>query len=306
MSAPLDDQLDVVDLKSLRCLWALGRRGSISGASIELGISEPAVSKRLRKLADYLGVALYDAPGGKVTLTEEGTRTWEMSVSLFDQLSEFEANLRDGGVSGDLTIVAEDPVQRYLLVPLFADYRRQHPAVRIRLPARKVSEALGCVARAEADLAVVPKRAVIPAGLMFWPWRTYEAHLIAAAGHPIARDGKIDLARAVASKQIERYELVVAESQELDAQRVTSTMRDHGVAMSVALAVGSIDGVKEAVAAGLGLGVVPAICLDPADGRLVATRLPNKYQAQTVYGAIFRESGHRSAAMAALLELMTS
>ena len=54
----------------------------------------PAVSTRLRKLAEYLGVVLYDAPRRKVTLTVVGWRAWEMSVTRFDQFSEFAANLR--------------------------------------------------------------------------------------------------------------------------------------------------------------------------------------------------------------------
>lgn len=47
----------LMDLKALRCFWALGKRGSLIGA----GISEPAVSKRVRTLESYLGTKLYES-----------------------------------------------------------------------------------------------------------------------------------------------------------------------------------------------------------------------------------------------------
>ena len=49
---------EVMDLKALRCFWATGRHGSLTQASIELGISEAAVSQRIKALEQYLGVKL--------------------------------------------------------------------------------------------------------------------------------------------------------------------------------------------------------------------------------------------------------
>jgi len=46
---------DVLDLKALRCFWATGRLGSLTRAGIELGISEAAVSQRIKSLEKYLG-----------------------------------------------------------------------------------------------------------------------------------------------------------------------------------------------------------------------------------------------------------
>ena len=79
----------VMDLKALRCFWAMGKRGTLTGAGIELGISEPAVSKRVRALEGYLGTKVYEARGGKVRLTPVGQQVLEMPVALFDQMEEF-------------------------------------------------------------------------------------------------------------------------------------------------------------------------------------------------------------------------
>ena len=63
------DAYDVLDLKALKCFWEMARSGSLTQAGISLGISEAAVSQRIRKLEGYLGVKLYEARGGKVRLS---------------------------------------------------------------------------------------------------------------------------------------------------------------------------------------------------------------------------------------------
>ena len=135
----------VMDLKALRCFWAMGKRGTLTGAGIELGISEPAVSKRVRALEGYLGTKVYEARGGKVRLTPVGQQVLEMSVALFDQMEEFERGLAQEEITGTVTVAAEHPVQLYLLPPVVASYMRMFPGVRLELLARTVSQTVELV-----------------------------------------------------------------------------------------------------------------------------------------------------------------
>ena len=66
------DAYDVMDLKALRCFWATARRGSLTQAGIDLGISEAAVSQRLKALERHLGVKLYESRGGRIYFTLGG------------------------------------------------------------------------------------------------------------------------------------------------------------------------------------------------------------------------------------------
>jgi molybdenum-dependent DNA-binding transcriptional regulator ModE len=59
------DAYDVMDLKALRCLWAVARLGSLTKAGIELGVSESAISQRLKALESHVGSKLYETPGGR-------------------------------------------------------------------------------------------------------------------------------------------------------------------------------------------------------------------------------------------------
>ena len=93
-------------LRNLTCCFdTMAKHGSLTQASIELGISDAAVSQRIKALEKYLGTKLYEARGGKVRLTEAGQRTMVLATRIFDDLAEFtdengnSYSAVDGGVS---------------------------------------------------------------------------------------------------------------------------------------------------------------------------------------------------------------
>ena len=103
---------DVLDLKSLRCFWAMARVGSLTRAGIELGVSESAVSQRIKALEAHLKVKLYESPGGKVRLTSAGQRLMEMAIGLFDQVEQFQQELAGQEVTGELQLATQEPTLR--------------------------------------------------------------------------------------------------------------------------------------------------------------------------------------------------
>lgn len=60
-----------MDLKSLRCFETKAKHGSLTRASIELGISDSAVSQRVRSLENHLGVKRYPQIVGAIDGKEE-------------------------------------------------------------------------------------------------------------------------------------------------------------------------------------------------------------------------------------------
>ena len=101
---------DPMDLKALRCFEAMAKHGSLTQASIDLGISDAAVSQRIKSLEKYLGVKLYEARGGKVRLTEAGRRTKDLAMRLFDELAEFEEAIGDEESRGTVVLSADAPL----------------------------------------------------------------------------------------------------------------------------------------------------------------------------------------------------
>ena len=294
----------VMDLKALRCFWAMGKRGTLTGAGIELGISEPAVSKRVRVLEGYLGTKVYEARGGKVRLTPVGQQVLEMSVALFDQMEEFERGLAQEEITGTVTVAAEHPVQLYLLPPVVASYMRMFPGVRLELLARTVSQTVELVRRNEVDMGLVVQRD-FPDGVIFHPWRTFEAYLLMPLGHPLVRAAKRDFNSLLSPETLMRYPLIVGETQELEHRRVSEGLISRGLPLNVSLAVGSVEAVKQYVSLGLGIGVVSGLCVTEEDHtKLEIVEVPPEYGGQTTYGVLIRERKHIDPALNGLLSLL--
>ena len=93
---------EVWDLRALRCFLSVARHNSLTRASVELGVSESAVSQRLKSLERAMGLKLYESPGGRFRITPTGSRLIEMAVDVFNRIDGFRAELGAGQPAGSL------------------------------------------------------------------------------------------------------------------------------------------------------------------------------------------------------------
>lgn len=77
-------------LPQLAAFEAVARLGSCSRAAEELHLSQPAISGLLRKLADSLGVPLFEQVGRRLLLTSAGEEAYAVAGELFAKLGELE------------------------------------------------------------------------------------------------------------------------------------------------------------------------------------------------------------------------
>lgn len=296
-----NDVYRVMDLKALRCLWALGKRGTLTGAGIELGISEPAVSKRIKALEGHLGAKLYESGGGKVRLTVAGERTFAAAVDLFGRIEDFERNLESLEVAGSVTISAQDSVQLYLLPDVIRSYCAAYPRVTVRILTHTAPQTIEQVQQDEVDIGITP-RSPLPGDLVFAPWRTFPSYLLIPLDHPLVRRGRPTLLSLLNRETLLRYPLIVPGE---DRLRIASVLEHRGLPMNVAFEVATAEAVKRYVARSLGIGIASGICLTEEDtGTLVAVQIPDEFQGQTVYGAVLRRGRYVGRALAGFLEVL--
>lgn len=294
---------DVMDLKALRCFSAMAKHGSLTKAGTELGITEVAVSQRVKALEHYLGVKLYESRGGHVRLTPAGERAVSLAVSMFDEIEEFEHAVNRGEETGEIVLSSHDAVLGYLLPEVVEKFSRAHPLARLRLLARPVEETVRSVKANEVDLGVIPAREVSKE-LDFHPIATYAAYLIAQKGHPLARRARADFMSLLNEETVGQYPLVVAEAQ-LEGYLLKETFAQHGLPLNVGIEVGTFDTLKIYVARGLGIAVIPGLCVTEADrAHLEIVPIPAELGGDTTYGVVMRNGKHRSRLLVDLLRLL--
>lgn len=299
------DPFDPMDMKSLRCFEAMARHGSLTKASIELGISDAAVSQRIKALEKYLGTKLYEARGGKVRLTEAGHRTQALGTQLLDELADFTEEISDEEGRGTIVLTAESPILRYQLPRIVESFHQQSRAARLRLLSRGTTETIELVRRNEVDLGIIHFRKSLPPDVVFHPWRTFQAYILVPRGHPLARDKVPTLADILTVETLSRYPQVVAEIEAGERWRVKDVVERLGLPFNVSLEVGNFETVKYYVAHGHGLAVVPGMCLSREDEAIFhIIDIPDDLEGETTYGVLLREDKYISAGLRALLALL--
>jgi len=113
----------------------LARKGSFSAAALELGLSTPAVSKRLMKLENRLGIRLMHRTTRRVSLTSEGEAYLEGAKQIQGEIEELEQRISQAGENpkGLLRINATFGFGREHVARIVPEFRRLYPEVEVQL-----------------------------------------------------------------------------------------------------------------------------------------------------------------------------
>jgi LysR family transcriptional regulator, transcriptional activator for dmlA len=113
----------------------LARSGSFSAAARELGISTPAVSKRLAHMEARLGVALMTRTTRRVGLTQEGEIYLAQARRILAEIDDMERLVSSAAAApkGLLRVNATLGFGRSHVAPVVAQFSRSHPEVQVQL-----------------------------------------------------------------------------------------------------------------------------------------------------------------------------
>ncbi|ATN33651.1 LysR family transcriptional regulator [Rhizobium sp. ACO-34A] len=120
-------------LNALRAFEAAARHLSFTRAAIELCVTQAAVSHQVKLLEQRLGVTLFRRLPRGLLITEEGQALLPSLQESFDRMADMLERFQGGHVQEVLAIGAVGTFAVGWLLPRFADFRRLHPYVDIRL-----------------------------------------------------------------------------------------------------------------------------------------------------------------------------
>jgi len=253
---------------------AVSEHLNISRAAVALHLSQPAVSGQLRQLQEEFGEPLYRREGRGVRLTPSGAQLAEYALKLretYRQALGYRDALR-GVARGTLRIGASTTVASYLLPYLIAAFQRRFPEVEIQTAGGNTGDIVASLASLDVAMIEGPVGADLPEGTGVRVWREDEIVAIVPRGHPLA-DQASERGTGPTLAQVARYPLVMREEGSGVLQFVEQSFEAVGVVPRVALAVAGVEGVKEAVRAGMGVGFISAMAMRHEDGALVPLSL---------------------------------
>ncbi|MBC7250592.1 MAG: LysR family transcriptional regulator [Anaerolineae bacterium] len=247
-------------LAYLRTFVEVAQRKSFSAAARVLGLTQPAVSQQVRRLEEELGVRLLLREGrGPVILTESGKMVLDFARSTLAAYDALRAELRqlEGEIAGTLRLAASTTPGEYLVPQLLAAFRAQHPRVEAQVTVSDTADVVQRVQSGACDLGFIGAPVEGP-GLVLERVAADEIVLAVYPEHPFAGREKVTWDEVLAQP------LILREEGSGTRRTVESALAARGKELpreKVALTLGSMQAVIQAIRDGLGIGFVSALAV---------------------------------------------
>ena len=264
----------------LRAFHAVASAGGFTRAATRLGVTQPTLSGQVKALEESYGVALIERRGRQLVLTEIGAALLDLTRRIFGLTEEAEQLLSAarGLERGHLRLGADAP---YHVLPALGDFTRRYPKLRLSLTVGNSETLIRDLFDHRIDVAVVANLAP-DARLHAVPVRRDRLVLFVPKRHPWARR------KQVTPDQLAGERLVLREPGSSTRRVFETAMARAGVALDEVIEINSREAVREAVAAGLGVGVVSESEFGN-DPRLVKVALAEADLGATEYVACLAE-----------------
>lgn len=254
-----------VTLRQLQVFESVARNSSYTRAAEELHLTQPAVSMQIKQLEDSLGLPLFEQLGKKIYLTEAGREMYHYARAIAQQLREAEGVLESlKGVKRGRLEVAVASTANYFATRLLAAFSQRYENTTISLDVTNREGLLKHLDANDVDLVIMGQP---PEGLdlVVEPFMKNPLVVIASPNHALAKKKKIPLQR------LQQETFVVRELGSGTRTAMERFFTEKGIQLSTGMDMSSNEAIKQAVQAGLGLGIVSIHTLEPEleVGRLV-------------------------------------
>jgi DNA-binding transcriptional LysR family regulator len=287
-----------LDIQNLRAFAQVAESGSFSAAAEKLHLTQPAVSKRVALLEDYLGAELFDRIGRRVTLTEAGRALLPHARSVQQALLAAEQSVRDlaGDVAGKLRLATSHHIGLHRLPPVLSFFKHACPAVEIDIDFMDSEQAYELIMQGEVELAVVTLAPTAERRVIAVPvWRD-PLDFMVAKDHPLAGARGLDLPRLAS------HPAVLPGLNTYTGQIVKSLFDRHALQLQVSMATNYLETIRMLASVGLGWTVLPRTMADDSLRQLKV----NGARIERTLGIVYHRGRSLSRAATAFIDALTS
>ncbi|MGZ4833552.1 MAG: LysR substrate-binding domain-containing protein [Terriglobales bacterium] len=239
-----------MDFDQLETFLEVARLSSFSRAAEKRFRTQPAISAQIRALEDEIGARLLDRSGGKVSLTAAG--------KVFQKYAEDALQSRRGVITamaemervprGEIVVGANEGTCLHVLPEVFAEFKKQYPAVSVNINRLESAGILGSVLDNSVDFGVV-SLPVNDNRLTVVPIHRDELVIITPLRHPLSKAKAASLADAA------NYPLLVPEAGHT-RDAIEQLFHERKLKMNVSMELDSSELLKRFVAVDVGIGFI--------------------------------------------------
>ncbi len=246
----------------LRSFHAVATLGSVTAAAQEMNISQPTLTTQIRALEEMYAVELFMRTGGRLRLTQAGEQLLRITQRMFADEAEARSFLKESQElkTGHLRMGAVGP---FHATEMLVAFHARYPGVQISVSAGNSKSVLQNLQDFRTDVAVL---AYVEKDPRLWV-RQYSEDPIVVFGRkdqPLMKRAR----KGVKIEELHEMPMVLREHGSNTRRASDAAFAKAGVKPKLIMEIGSREAVREAVASGVGLGMV-SLAEYVADPRIV-------------------------------------
>ena len=250
----------VMDFDQLNAFLEVARLNSFSRAAVKCFRTQPAISAQIRLLEEEVGTRLFDRGGGRVGLTGAGKvfheyaeRMMLLRKDALQSVADLDRNPR-----GELFIAANESSCLHVLPEVFAEFKRQHPAVQVGIRRGEHNDILESVLENRVDFGIV-SLPVQEARLKIVPLHRDQLQVVVSPNHPLLKAAQpVDdpaVAGEVTPEEIARHPLLLPKPGQT-RDTIEKMLQSVAGSYTVSMELDSTALLKGFAAAGLGIAFI--------------------------------------------------
>jgi DNA-binding transcriptional LysR family regulator len=245
-----------MDTRYFQTFREVAKWQSFTKAAEVLGYAQSSVTTQIQNLETEFGVILFERWGRKIRLTHSGEQLLRYTDQVLSLLEEAKETLAEETcLTGTLAIGTVESLAAFYLPPYLQTFRRQHPGINLLLQPGICSDLRQGVKDGTYDFAVILDWLQEHPDLTCINLGEEELVVIASPDHRLASRDSLE------PQDFAGENWIFTEAGCSYRSMMEGVLRDAATPIETSLEFGSLEAIKQCVAYGLGVALLPRIAV---------------------------------------------
>jgi DNA-binding transcriptional LysR family regulator len=247
-----------MDTQQITAFIAVAETSSFTLAAERLYLTQPAISKRINLLEQFLGNRLFDRIGKKIKLTEAGQILMPHAKKILREIEDTRNAVQNlsQSVSGRLTLASSHHIGLHRLPPVLKQYSGSYPDVSIDISFQDSEKAYDQIAHGEIELAVVTLANVQTEKILNYALWEDELCIMTSQNHPITKYKHIIL------NDLLDFPAILPGGNTFTRQLINNIFQDADLKLELEMSTNYLETIKMMVSVGMAWSILPLTMVD--------------------------------------------
>ncbi|WP_298478123.1 LysR family transcriptional regulator [uncultured Maribacter sp.] len=268
---------------------------SVTRASEELFLTQPAVSIQLKNFQDQFKIPLFEVIGRQLFITEFGEEIALAVQKILDEIKaiNYKALSHDGKIAGKLKIAIVSTA-KYVMPYLISDFIHINEGVDLSIDVTNKASVIKSLENNEVDFAMV---STIPTKLPIERIELMKNKLFLVGGRNYSKTTK-----NISKLTFEKQPIIFREKGSATRLAMEHYIAEHKLSISKKMELTSNEAIKQAIVAGLGFSIMPLIGIKSSLNTFELQIIPAKgLPIETTWNLIWMKSKNLSSVAKAFI-----